>query len=152
MADYVRRAIRPLLPGLAAQQLEFIVGELEIATESHEADEAYEDIVEILLSAGYSEDAAAAEAKCRAVLAVLGLTAGGSSCGSAGDDNSAGAAAAPTAAAPVPSEEQATPRTQPDADPVAGRSSERTAEPCCAAAALAALLLSIGAACSAQRR
>jgi hypothetical protein len=36
MADYVRRRIAPLLPGLDAEYLELIVGELEIATETRQ--------------------------------------------------------------------------------------------------------------------
>ena len=38
MADYIRREVTPLLPGIGAPTLEAIVGELEIAVECRAAD------------------------------------------------------------------------------------------------------------------
>lgn len=123
--------------------------------ESHEADEAAEDIAEILLSAGYCEDEAAAEAKCRAVLAAVGLRAGGSVSASGDDDNSsagtavAAAAAAPPLAAEPRGEEQTAPNPGPErSDPGPDRT---TADPCCAGAAVAALLLVLSTVYSAQQ-
>ena len=71
MADYVRRQIAPLLPGLSGDYLELIIGELEIATETrHVDDDALEAVTEILDAAGYSDSAA----KCAVIMGALGLT------------------------------------------------------------------------------
>ena len=103
MADYVRRQIAPLLPGLSGDYLELIIGELEIATETrHVDDDALEAVTEILDAAGYSDSAA----KCAVIMGALGLTGAtrsSSSAISAADlteaDTSAAAAAAEAVAA-----------------------------------------------------
>ncbi|CAE8738436.1 unnamed protein product [Polarella glacialis] len=63
MADYIRRVIRPLLPGLSSEVLEMIVGILEISGESREVDpDDREDIVEALMDGQFCVDDPAAEA------------------------------------------------------------------------------------------
>ena len=84
MADYVRRRIAPLLPGLEPEYLELIVGELEIATETRSGfsadpdDELEASVVEILQAAGYATGRAAAKAQCEQILLTLDLREGGS--------------------------------------------------------------------------
>lgn len=79
MADYVRRQIAPLLPGLGAEYLELMVGELEIATETrHEfsrtdADDLAAAIVDILYAAAYATNRAAAKAYCDKIFLSLNL-------------------------------------------------------------------------------
>ena len=82
MADYVRRRIAPLLPGLEPEYLELIVGELEIATETRSGFSAPDDdleasVVDILQAAGYVTDRAAAKAQCEQILLTLELREGG---------------------------------------------------------------------------
>ena len=72
MADNVRRAVTPLLPGVDAAHLEIVVGALEIAVEARCFDEdAHDECHAALVAAGY--DADAATRRCVEIAVALGL-------------------------------------------------------------------------------
>ena len=73
MADFVRPAVEPLLPGLDPNVFELIVGDLEICVESGDLEEARELVGSMLVDEGYSPNAAAADRKCAEIFASLGF-------------------------------------------------------------------------------
>lgn len=124
MADYVRRRIAPLLPGLEAEYLELIVGELEIATETRQCVSAKDDdddvaaaVLDILEAAGYAASRAAAKVDCERILLQLELT-GGSSLRSASEEKEL-AAVERCASAAVPTRSDAKSSSAPRAAPSA---------------------------------
>eukprot|EP00927_Polykrikos_kofoidii_P066428 TRINITY_DN62025_c0_g1_i1.p1 TRINITY_DN62025_c0_g1~~TRINITY_DN62025_c0_g1_i1.p1 ORF type:complete len:153 (-),score=26.30 TRINITY_DN62025_c0_g1_i1:223-681(-) len=65
MADFIRRNIRPLLPGLESNAFEIIVGILEISGERGELDpNDHADMMDLLLSGGHCSDARIAAELC----------------------------------------------------------------------------------------